>query len=113
MASDTSCPECGEPISDGISECPKCAHRPAAEPPAARNEALAPAAKMTRTELVLSILLSAVFIGFCIYMLSENPLMGLILALVTGIISLTGWFLANVFRWLRNLLRRKKAQPIH
>lgn len=86
MTSDTSCPECGAPPD----ETPK------------------PAVKMTRTELILSLLLSAIFIGFCIYVLSVNPVLGLVLALLTGIISLTWWFVANVYRGLRKLLRRDR-----
>lgn len=109
MASVESCPECGEPISDGVSECPKCARRLAAEAASPDGAAAQPAAKMSKTELVLSIVLSAIFVAFCLYMLDTNPMLGLVLALLAGIIGLTGWFLVNVYRALRGLLRRKKA----
>ena len=107
MAADTSLPESCEPAVEAHSESSACASCPGPDAPVSETPKTTP--KMTRMELILSVLLSAVFVGFCIYVLSENPLLGLVLALVTGIISLTWWFVANVFRGLKKLLWRKKA----
>jgi hypothetical protein len=109
MTPDNSCPECGAPISDGVLGCPKCTDQTERSTTSPNTEAVQPPTKMSRTEIVLSVLLSAVFIGFCIYALRENPLLGIALAVVASIIGAIGWFVTGTFRWLRNLARRKKA----